>query len=811
MTAIKITRFLGTAPKNASELLPDTAAQVARNCKLYSGDLIPYPSPVTVASSSQVGPVRTLHALRNPTTNDLVWLSWLNNVDIVTPATDELGEQRFYYTGDGSPKVSTYALATDGTAPFPVAGGYYDLGLPLPTAVPTTTALAFTAASIFGIGRDSAGNVTVTTTAAHNLKNGAYATISGITYRTGTYSRSGTTITVTITAHGLTSGETVLLKFTSGTATSNQYTVTVTGTDTFTCIDSVSGVTSGNVQLDLSSFNTTTEVTVLDSTTISYFSPGFSLTYQVISEGKVDLGGQVQARSYLYTWYTPWLEESIGSDPSDAIFIKEGQVVTISNLPTTPPSGNNFVRAIRLYRTLSGTTDAAFYRVKTLWYPNTITNVARAANISTVTFQYPHALIVGDRFKISGCSSATFDITGGTVASVVDQHTITYSQAGANVSSTAATGTLYYDVSESPSFAARYWGDGGVYSFIDDFNYRSLLDTLTTNDYTPPPSDLRGLIVVRNNILAGFSGNDIYFSEPGQFHAWPFAYKRSIESNIVGLATFGGALIVLTDAYPYVIEGNDPATMTSTRLSSRYPCVSARSIVETSSGVIYATHDGLALYASGLGAQILTRVVHSSDTWSTSLDPDSIIATNYKDAYFASHNTAAIVFETVTSPGGQSIPSFVDIDFSFTATWYDSLTNNLYVAAGVHGDIYRWDDLTQPSMTMRWKSKTIKTQTFDNVSAARVVADYSGTPPSPVWSEATSTWGTSTGLWDAEDPITFSLYVNKTLLVSANISNENMFRLPAGYKADTFEVEVESNVRVRAIHLGNTAADLRNV
>jgi hypothetical protein len=32
VTAIKITKFLGVAPKNASELLPDTAAQVARNC-----------------------------------------------------------------------------------------------------------------------------------------------------------------------------------------------------------------------------------------------------------------------------------------------------------------------------------------------------------------------------------------------------------------------------------------------------------------------------------------------------------------------------------------------------------------------------------------------------------------------------------------------------------------------------------------------------------------------------------------------------------------------------------------------------------
>ncbi len=72
MSAIKITKFLGTAPKNASELLPDTAAQIARNCKLYSGDLIPYPQPTIVADTQRTGTVRTLYALRDPDTDALV-------------------------------------------------------------------------------------------------------------------------------------------------------------------------------------------------------------------------------------------------------------------------------------------------------------------------------------------------------------------------------------------------------------------------------------------------------------------------------------------------------------------------------------------------------------------------------------------------------------------------------------------------------------------------------------------------------------------------------------------------------------------
>ena len=64
-----------------------------------------------------------------------------------------------------------------------------------------------------------------------------------------TYSRTTTVITVTTsTAHGLSGGNTVLLDFTSGTATDGVYTVVSTPTTTsFTVTSGTSGSTSGNV------------------------------------------------------------------------------------------------------------------------------------------------------------------------------------------------------------------------------------------------------------------------------------------------------------------------------------------------------------------------------------------------------------------------------------------------------------------------------------------------------------------------------------------------------------------------------------
>lgn len=73
---------------------------------------------------------------------------------------------------------------------------------------------------------------------------------------TGTYSRSTTTITVTKTDHGLTTGNTRWLSFENNTALSGSYSVTVTASNTFTVTVADSGATSGNV----SWYETTTTI-----------------------------------------------------------------------------------------------------------------------------------------------------------------------------------------------------------------------------------------------------------------------------------------------------------------------------------------------------------------------------------------------------------------------------------------------------------------------------------------------------------------------------------------------------------------------
>ncbi len=64
---------------------------------------------------------------------------------------------------------------------------------------------------------------------------------------TATYARSGTTITVTSTSHGIAAGDVVHLDFTSGSAVDGFFTVVTAATNSFTVTSGASGTTSGNV------------------------------------------------------------------------------------------------------------------------------------------------------------------------------------------------------------------------------------------------------------------------------------------------------------------------------------------------------------------------------------------------------------------------------------------------------------------------------------------------------------------------------------------------------------------------------------
>ena len=75
----------------------------------------------------------------------------------------------------------------------------------------------------------------------------------GFSAKTGTYSQSATTVTITITQHGVAIGDVLTIDYTSGSATDGTFTVSnVTSDDVFTVTAASSASNSGNVSITLS-------------------------------------------------------------------------------------------------------------------------------------------------------------------------------------------------------------------------------------------------------------------------------------------------------------------------------------------------------------------------------------------------------------------------------------------------------------------------------------------------------------------------------------------------------------------------------
>jgi hypothetical protein len=88
-----------------------------------------------------------------------------------------------------------------------------------------------------------------------------------------------------------------------------------------------------------------------------------------------------------------------------------------------------------------------------------------------------------------------------------------------------------------------------------------------------------------------------------------------------------------------------------------------------------------------------------------------------------------------------------------------------------------------------------------------VIADYAEV--TTTWDAAAQQWQDDTSPWATVNNITFRLWVDKQLLLTTTVTDMNTFRLPTGYRSDTFEVGVEGDVRIRAIHLGETPLSLK--
>ena len=381
------------------------------------------------------------------------------------------------------------------------------------------------------------------------------------------------------------------------------------------------------------------------------------------------------------------------------------------------------------------------------------------------------------------------------------------------------------------------WTDS---TYEDNINVADLGKELDTLNFTEPPEGLRGLVSMPNGFLAGFTYNQVWFSEPYLPYAWPADYMLTVDSQIVGLGVYGSTLVVCTEAQPYTISGTHPSAMAQEKQPMNQPCVSKASIAYDQYGVLYASPHGVVALAGGQ-MDVFTRPLITRDEWQT-YSPSLMVSAMYNNMYMASYHTGNVRGILVISRG--DTPAMVDLDFSPTTMHIEHGTGTLYCLNSVDHCVYQMDASPINPMTYEWKSKQFQYNQRQTFTCAKVVGDFVDNSDIVAWREQREeimannkvVWqenaGTDKGLEGAVMARgMLSMCVNGSLLqyvpeeadlrnatitffaddqefYSKVLRNEMSFRIPAetGYR---WEVRVAGNINIKKIVMATSMDEMK--
>ena len=344
----------------------------------------------------------------------------------------------------------------------------------------------------------------------------------------------------------------------------------------------------------------------------------------------------------------------------------------------------------------------------------------------------------------------------------------------------------------------------------------TLNQQLQSDGWTPPPSDLEGFIVMPNGIVAGWRANELWMSEPYRPHAWPAAYCQTVEYPIVGMGIANQTLVICTQGLPVTASGVSPAYIKQSKLTNFEPCMSRGSILSVPAGVFYASPNGLVQVTPGQAANVTFQLINK-DKWIQLVPVSTLRAVRFGMAYYAYGTGRPGVFEDTAFNTTDTTNAFTDEDFSgaYNGILIDvsnqrvafNLLKSVEPIINVHNDPWSgevfvlktgkvyWIDQTdpmQPCEPYRWKSKLFTTAEPMNLGALQIRFD------APAWI-VPGDYGIVRVFADKVE------VTNRPLVKSGQI-----MRLPSGFKADLWQLQIESKVQVKKVHLASSINELRN-
>lgn len=245
----------------------------------------------------------------------------------------------------------------------------------------------------------------------------------------------------------------------------------------------------------------------------------------------------------------------------------------------------------------------------------------------------------------------------------------------------------------------RFVGQGSITTNTFTENTANELGELfTTEDYVPPPEDMKGLHVMANGVALGFSGSTVYVSEPYQLNVWPHSFP--VQSPIVAVSSFDNTAVVLTTGYPEVASIYDPQNISAATLTEREPCVSITSVVQGAGGVIYAAPSGLFYIGPG-GGQMLTKDHFDEKQWQA-LSPETFHAAYRDGEYYGFHESPTAEGRCLILDTRETNAVIRQLSQYASATHVLRGTDDMFL---VNGDMLERFQGGEKRITYRWKSK----------------------------------------------------------------------------------------------------------
>lgn len=466
-----------------------------------------------------------------------------------------------------------------------------------------------------------------------------------------------------------------------------------------------------------------------------------------------------------------------------------------------------------------------------------ITSLTRSGTTASATTALAHGLTTGNKISVAGATQPEYNVDQVAVT-VIDATHFTYTMAadpgatatgsyiGFNLGGTAETRayvltyvsalgeeggpseakTIDVIPGQFVSFASVPGAPSGAYNILKKRLYRTAVGTSTVtyryaNEYAVavssfddkvlgtalaeaipslyyqmPPDDMFALTAGPNGMMAALSKNEIMFCDPYVPHAWPVRNKYAMTSKPLGIGQFSQSWVVLTNRDPVLFSGVDPSAMSQEELKINQPCVSSRSIVSINGGVMWASPNGLA-YIGPSGYAMASEAIITKKEW-VEYKPSSIHAYLFDDCYVGFYDTGTVQSGFMFDP---QTGDFILLDFYATAGYYDKGKSLLYLAIG--NNVYAFADGSD--LTMTWRSKVFTATKPVNMAIAKVVA---------------------TGY-----PVTAKLYCDGVLKHTQTVANAKPFRLPGGFLAETFEVELETANDVQGFAIASSVEELKRV